>query len=60
VRTIKAEDKIKRYNHRKPPTGEAVYMLVCAACGVQLNGTAFDADQRVSGWPVCKPCFLEQ
>jgi hypothetical protein len=56
---MKAEDKIKRYNHRKPPTGEAVYMLVCAACGVQLNGTAFDADQRVSGWPVCTPCFLE-
>lgn len=56
---MSAEERIAKYNHRRPPTGEAVYALVCAACGAQLDGTAFDADQRVNGWPVCTSCFLE-
>ena len=56
---MSAEERIAKYNHRRPPTGEAVYALVCAACGAQLDGTAFDADQRVNGWPVCTACFLE-
>lgn len=59
---MRAEDKIAKYNYRKPnpADGRATYASVCAACGIELNDRGFDADQRVNGWPVCLDCFLEE
>jgi hypothetical protein len=53
-----AEDKIRTFNQRKIH-GTVRYENVCAACGISLHGNFQNADQRVNGWPVCEPCFLE-